>query len=140
MKNIPPKSDVNIMFKRQAHIEWESPSLVGRGIANPHEASSVVFSRNNLENYLKARKKSNFKQILCYAQKYADVLSTGDASTPVSLQSAAVRRHAIEALSAFAWRIGHVAKTKLMRISILHLNFEDSGQNAIVSVVKYKEP
>jgi hypothetical protein len=135
MKNIPPKSDVNIMFKRQAHIERGSPSLVGRGIANPHEAS-FVFSRNNFENYLKAQKKSNFKQILCYAQKYADVLSTGDASTLVSLQSAAVRRHAMEALSAFAWRIGHVAKTKLMRISTPHLNFEDSGQNAIVSVVE----
>jgi len=40
----------------------------------------------------------------------------------------------------FIWKIGYVAKTKLMRISTLHLNFDDSGQNAIVSVVEYKGP
>jgi hypothetical protein len=128
------------MFNRQAHIERGSPSLVGRRIANPHEASSFVFSRNNFENYLKAQKKSNFKQILSYAQKYADVLSTGDASMLVNLKRRCVWRHTMEALLAFAWRIGHVAKTKLMRISTPHLNFEDSGQNAIVSVVEYKGP
>jgi hypothetical protein len=29
------KSDVNIMFESEAHTERGSPSLVGRGIANP---------------------------------------------------------------------------------------------------------
>lgn len=40
----------------------------------------------------------------------------------------------------FIWKIGHAAKTKLMRISTPHLNFDDSGQNAIVSVVEYNGP
>jgi hypothetical protein len=40
----------------------------------------------------------------------------------------------------FIWKIGHAAKTKLMRISTPHLNFNDSGQNAIMSVVEYEGP
>jgi hypothetical protein len=55
---------------------------------------------NNFENYLKAHNKSNFKQILCYAQKYTDVLLTQNASILVSLSSAAQRWHAREALPA----------------------------------------
>jgi hypothetical protein len=35
MKNVSSKSDVNIMFESEAHTERGSPSLVGRGIANP---------------------------------------------------------------------------------------------------------
>jgi hypothetical protein len=84
------------MFDRQAHSERGSPSLVGRGIANPHE----LFS--NFENYLKAQKKRNFKQIICYAQKYANVLETQDATPLVNLSSAPQRRHAMEALAALS--------------------------------------
>ena len=40
----------------------------------------------------------------------------------------------------FIWKIGHAAKTKLMRISTPYLNFDESGKNAIVSVVEYKGP
>ena len=35
IKNMSSKSDVNIMFESEAHTERGSPSLVGRGIANP---------------------------------------------------------------------------------------------------------
>jgi hypothetical protein len=84
------------MFERQALTERGSPSLVGRGIANPHE----LFS--NFENYLKAQKKSNFKQILCYAEKYANVLETQDATPLVNLSIAAQRRHTMEALAALS--------------------------------------
>ena len=69
-----------------------SPSLVGRGIANPQEFLA----------YLKWQKKLNAKQIMCYAQRYHKVLETGDASVIVSLSSGALRRHAMEALTAYA--------------------------------------
>jgi hypothetical protein len=85
------------MFERQAHTERGSPSLVGRGIANPQE-----FSFRNFEIYLKAQNKRNIKQILCYAQKYVNVLETQDATPPVNLSSAAQRRHTMKALAALS--------------------------------------
>jgi Archaeal phage integrase len=39
---------------------------------------------------------------MCYAQKYHDVLETGDAYPLVNLSSGPVRRHAMEALTAYA--------------------------------------
>jgi hypothetical protein len=38
------------------------------------------------------------------------------------------------------WKVVQAAKTKLMRISTSHFNFDDSGQNAFVSVVEYRGP
>lgn len=40
----------------------------------------------------------------------------------------------------FIWKIGQAAKSKLMKISTPHLNFDDSGQNVIVSTVEYRGP
>jgi hypothetical protein len=45
MKNVSSKSDVNIMFESEAHTERGSPSLVGRGIANPQELPSCCYCR-----------------------------------------------------------------------------------------------
>jgi hypothetical protein len=36
------------------------------------------------------------------------------------------------------WKVVKAAKTKLMRISASHFNFDDSGQNALVSTVEYR--
>ena len=41
----------------------------------------------------------------------------------------------VRLLKGFIWQVGHAAKTKLMRISTTHLNFDESGKNAVVSVV-----
>jgi hypothetical protein len=57
---------------------------------------------DGFETYLKAQKKRNVKQILCYAQRYHDVLETGDASPLVNLPSGPIKRHAMEALTAYA--------------------------------------
>lgn len=40
----------------------------------------------------------------------------------------------------FIWKLGHAAKSKLMRISTPNLNFDDTGQNVIVSEIEYKGP
>jgi hypothetical protein len=40
----------------------------------------------------------------------------------------------------FIWKIGQAAKSKLMKISTPHLNFDDSGQSVIVSTVEYRGP
>jgi hypothetical protein len=54
---------------------------------------------DGFEDYLKAQKKSNIRQILCIARKYFTVLQTGDATSLVNLSSTVTRRHAMEALS-----------------------------------------
>jgi hypothetical protein len=40
----------------------------------------------------------------------------------------------------FIWKLGHAAKSKLMKISTPNLNFDDTGQNVIVSEIEYKGP
>jgi hypothetical protein len=75
-----------------------------QGISNPRVLSDMglaIANKEAFQNYLKVQKKSNFKQILCYAQKYADVLLTREASILMSLPSAQ-RRHVMEGLSALA--------------------------------------
>jgi hypothetical protein len=74
-------------------------NLVGRGIAKPYPQSSF-------EQYLKAQKKHNTRQIICYIKRYHKVLETGDASALASLSSGALRRHAMEALTAYAKYMG----------------------------------
>jgi hypothetical protein len=59
--------------------------------SNPRVLSDMglaIANKEAFQNYLKVQKISNFKQILCYAQKYTDVLLTGDASILMSLPSA----------------------------------------------------
>jgi hypothetical protein len=70
-------------------------NLVGRGIAKPYPQSTF-------EQYLKAQRRRNVRQVLCYAKRYHSVLETGDASVLVGLSSGALRRHAMEALTAYA--------------------------------------
>jgi hypothetical protein len=61
---------------------------------------------SDFSDYLKAQNKSNVRQILCYARKYASILETGDASPLLVLtkssSSPAIRRHAMESLAAFS--------------------------------------
>lgn len=40
----------------------------------------------------------------------------------------------------FIWKLGHAAKSRLMKISTPNFNFDDSGQNVIVSTVEYRGP
>ncbi|MGH9984925.1 MAG: DUF1326 domain-containing protein, partial [Nitrososphaeraceae archaeon] len=40
----------------------------------------------------------------------------------------------------FVWKVADAAKTKLMRITIPNLNFDDSGKNAFYAVVDFKGP
>jgi hypothetical protein len=40
----------------------------------------------------------------------------------------------------FIFKIADAAKSKLMRISTPHFNFDHSGQNAFVSTVEYRGP
>ena|ERR671923_1522445 len=40
----------------------------------------------------------------------------------------------------FIWKIADMAKTKVMRILTPNLNFDDSGKNALYSVVEFKGP
>src|SRR5215212_592718 len=81
------------MFESEPRVtERGSPSLVGRGIANPQE----------FRLYLKAQNKRNIRQIISYVQRFGSILENDDASPLVNLQSSAVRRHAMEALTAYA--------------------------------------
>ena len=40
----------------------------------------------------------------------------------------------------FIWKLAEAAKTKVMRITTSHLNFDHSGKNALYSVIEYKGP
>jgi hypothetical protein len=40
----------------------------------------------------------------------------------------------------FIWKLAEAAKSRIMRISTPHLNFDDSGKNAFYSVVEFKGP
>jgi hypothetical protein len=46
----------------------------------------------------------------------------------------------IQLPNGFIWRLAEAAKTSVMKILTKNLNFDDSGQNALVSVVEYKGP
>ena len=46
----------------------------------------------------------------------------------------------IELPKGFIWKLAQAAKSKIMRISTPHLNFDDSGKNAFYSVVEFKGP
>ncbi len=40
----------------------------------------------------------------------------------------------------FIWKLAEAAKTKVMRITTSHLNFDHSGKNALYSVIEYQGP
>ncbi len=46
----------------------------------------------------------------------------------------------IQLPNGFIWKLADAAKTSMMKILTKNLNFDDSGQNAFVSVVEYKGP
>jgi hypothetical protein len=73
-------------------------SDMGLAIFSSYSSSPCSSSITGFENYLKAQRKSNFKQILCYAQKYHSTLDTGDASTLANAKPS-VRRHVLESLA-----------------------------------------
>jgi hypothetical protein len=66
-------------------------------IAKPRPLSNYSFDK--FEAHLKAQKKRNVRQIMCYVQKYQSVLETQDATPIVNIQNGSLRRHAIEALT-----------------------------------------
>jgi hypothetical protein len=71
-------------------------------------ASNSSRSNNDqsFESYLKSQNKRNIRQILSYAQRYHSILETGDASPLINLQSAAMRRHAMESLTSLSKYLG----------------------------------
>lgn len=46
----------------------------------------------------------------------------------------------IELPKGFIWKIADMAKTRVMRILTPNLNFDDSGKNALYSLVEFKGP
>ena len=60
----------------------------------------------SFESYLKSQNKRNIRQIVSYAQRHHSVLENGDASQLINLQSGAMRRHAMEALTALSKYLG----------------------------------
>ena len=40
----------------------------------------------------------------------------------------------------FIWKLADAAKTKVIRITTPHLNYDHSGKNALYSVIEYKGP
>jgi hypothetical protein len=67
----------------------------------PLQPAATPLQHSSFEAYLKAQNKRNVRQIICYARKYQTVLQTGDAMPLVNV-SAAVRRHVMEGLAAYA--------------------------------------
>lgn len=67
------------------------------------------------EDYLKAQKKRNVRQIVCYAKRYATtVLETRDASILTTLPSA-TRLHVMEALAAYSKHKGSYQRWQEIR-------------------------
>jgi hypothetical protein len=64
------------------------------------------FEPHSFETYLKAQKKRNLRQIMCYAQRYHQLLETGNCASLVNLQSGTIRRHSMEALTELSKFLG----------------------------------
>jgi DNA-directed RNA polymerase specialized sigma24 family protein len=96
---------LRILKRKSLHEVRENDKGEKRGEWDTRAAfpfSSPPSSPSSFEQYLKAQKKRNVRQIVCYAQRYHRVLETGDPSALVSLPSGAMRRHAMEAITAYA--------------------------------------
>jgi hypothetical protein len=68
--------------------------------------AAAAIRTTSFEQYLIANEKRNFRQILCHAKKYRDVLVAADASSLMQVKSPAVRRHVLEALSLYSKHVG----------------------------------
>jgi hypothetical protein len=77
-------------------------------ISNPRVLSDMGLAiplglaTTDFEQYLKARHSRNIRQLVCYARRYHDILNNGDISPLVDISSGAIRRHVMEALTAYA--------------------------------------
>ncbi len=72
---------------------------------------------------------------MCYAQRYRQVLETGNASAIVSLSSGAIRRHAMEALAAYAKYSGSYDRWQQIRKRYsLHWT---NGDESIMSLQRF---
>jgi integrase len=119
--------------------ERGSPSLVGRGIANPEQ----VQQQSPLDNtrftlYLKTQNKRNIRQILCYARRYATVLETGDATPLVNLHSDTMRHHTLEALANLAKYQGRYDRWLQIR-QRYNLKWSN-GSNSLQSLQRFFNP
>src|SRR5919107_5151533 len=77
--------------------------LSDMGLAIRKHTCLVVSSSNSqsFETYLKSQNKRNIRQIASYA-RYHRIFETADASPLISVQSGAMRRHAMESLTALS--------------------------------------
>jgi len=83
-----------------------------------HTYLAINSGRNNcqsFETYLKSQNKRNIRQIVSYAERYHSVLDTGDVSPLINLQSGAMRRHVMEALTALSKYLGSYDRWQEMR-------------------------
>lgn len=46
----------------------------------------------------------------------------------------------IQLPNGFIWKLAEAAKTKIMKITTSHLNYDHSGKNALYSIVEYRGP
>jgi hypothetical protein len=89
-------------------------------------ASSLPVDFNEFA-YLEKERKRNWKQILCYAQNYVYVLTTGSAKDLLTLSSSQ-RKHAMEALAALSKFTGRYQVWRQIRESH-QLNWSDSEED-----------
>jgi Archaeal phage integrase len=90
-------------------------------------ASSLPVDFNEFAKYLEKERKRNWKQILCYAQNYAHVLTTGSAKDLLTLSSSR-RKHAMEALAALSKFTGRYQVWRQIRESH-QLKWSDSEED-----------
>jgi len=90
-------------------------------------ASSLPVAFDGFAKYLEKERKRNWKQILCYAQSYARVLTTGSAKDLLILSSSR-RKHAMEALAALSKYQGCYGRWREIRESH-QLKWSDSEED-----------
>jgi hypothetical protein len=86
---------------------------------------------HNFEEYLKSQNKRNIRQILSYAQRYHNILETGDATPLVLTKSSTTRRHAMESLAVYSKYLGCYGRWQQIRqaYSLKWTNGDESIQS-----------
>jgi hypothetical protein len=90
-------------------------------------ASSLPVDFDGFAKYLEKERKRNWKQILCYTQNYAHVLTTGSTKDLLTLSSSR-RKHAMEALAALSKFTGRYQVWRQIRESH-QLKWSDSEEH-----------
>jgi hypothetical protein len=115
---------------RKSYDEYSNNNNNNTAIATPtrlavhprqqeeQQPTLIITNTVDFQNYLKAHNKRNINQILCYAQRFGSILESGDASLLLSL-TPAVRRHAMEALTAYSKYTGTYQRWQEIRQAYL---------------------